>query len=237
MKEGFEYIQDLPWWSWMILLIIIALLIRLIPFKRKLIENNLEIQLIKPELPVFKSYRELLRHAKNATVFIDLKSEFGGGVLISNDGFILTNHHVIESRGKITIKLSDGEKYTPEIIHMDKKYDLALLKIKGKKFYALPKAVSSTYETGDDVYAIGAPWGEDYQNTVTKGIISAVRDFEGCINLQTDASINPGNSGGPLINSKGEIIGINASGEGEESNGVNFSIDINNAFERMRLKY
>ena len=144
---------------------------------------------------------------------------FGSGVIMDERGYVLTNYHLVEGfeEGEITVTLYDGKNYKGSIVGEDPNTDLAVLKIKGGEFEAAEFGDSNVVEVGDWVIAIGSPFG--YQQTVSAGIISAkgrthivpspkpfaYEDF-----LQTDAAINPGNSGGPLVNLRGEVIGINA---------------------------
>ena len=140
----------------------------------------------------------------------------GSGAVISEDGYILTNTHVVAKAYKVYVTLSDGDSYEGTIVGRDPENDLAVLKIdaEGKKLTVIPFGSSAALEVGQKVLAIGNPFG--YDRTLTQGIISGVsRPVRGGNNLiikdmiQTDASINPGNSGGPLLNSAGELIGIN----------------------------
>jgi serine protease Do len=152
----------------------------------------------------------------------------GSGVIISKDGYILSNNHVIEDAQEVTVTLADKNEYTAEIIGRDPKTDLAVLKINANK--DLPAAAlgdSELLKVGDWVVAIGNPFGLNH--TVTSGIVSAkgrvigagpYDDF-----IQTDASINPGNSGGPLFNMKGEVIGINTAII-PQGQGIGFAIPI-----------
>ncbi|MBI2486030.1 MAG: DegQ family serine endoprotease [Deltaproteobacteria bacterium] len=163
----------------------------------------------------------------------------GSGFIISEDGFIITNNHVVEKANDIDVILEDGEKYNAKIIGKDAKTDLALLKIEPKtKLPAIAFGNSDTLEIGDWVVAIGNPFGLGH--TVTAGIVSAkgrslglgaYDDF-----IQTDAAINPGNSGGPLFNLKGEVVGVNtaiiAGGQG-----IGFAIPssmTNNVIEQLK---
>ncbi|WP_415716213.1 DegQ family serine endoprotease [Maridesulfovibrio sp.] len=156
----------------------------------------------------------------------------GSGFIISKDGYVVTNNHVVASADEITVKLqNDGHEYPAKIIGKDKETDLALLKIDVKKDLPyLEFANSQKAEVGEWVLAIGNPFGLGH--TVTKGIISATGRIIGAGPfdnfIQTDASINPGNSGGPLIDLKGRVIGINtaiiASGQG-----IGFAIPSNMA--------
>jgi serine protease Do len=159
----------------------------------------------------------------------------GTGFIIDKEGYILTNNHVVDGADKITVKLSDNKQYTAKVIGLDSKTDLALIKIDGAKdLVPLTLGDSDKMEVGDWVVAIGNPFGLD--NTVTAGIISAkyrrnigTSSYENYI--QTDAAINQGNSGGPLMNTNGEVIGINSAilSQTGGSVGIGFSIPINMA--------
>jgi S1-C subfamily serine protease len=162
----------------------------------------------------------------------------GSGFVIDNEGHILTNNHVIEGASKVEVKLGESEKeYEAEVVGADPGTDIALLKVEAPSNELHPLALghSSEVEVGDPVVAIGNPFGLD--RTVTSGIVSALqRQIQApngfSINhvIQTDAAINPGNSGGPLIDSGGEVIGINsqiATGGGGDGNvGIGFAIPI-----------
>jgi serine protease Do len=133
-------------------------------------------------------------------------------VIVSEDGYILTNNHVVANADELKITLSDGRDFTAEVVGTDKPTDLAVLKVDASNLVAAKLGDSSTLEVGEWAIAIGSPFGLD--QTVTAGIISAtgranvgIADYEDFV--QTDAAINPGNSGGPLVNLKGEVIGIN----------------------------
>ncbi|NIP39193.1 MAG: Do family serine endopeptidase [Candidatus Dadabacteria bacterium] len=153
----------------------------------------------------------------------------GTGFIISKDGFIVTNNHVIEKADDIEINLEDGEKYEAKIIGKDPKTDLALLKIDAERSFPFVEfGDSEDSEIGDWVIAIGNPFGLGH--TVTAGIISAKGRILGIGNyddfIQTDAPINPGNSGGPLFNLRGEVVGVNTAiiARGQ---GLGFSIPVN----------
>lgn len=160
----------------------------------------------------------------------------GAGVILSKDGYILTNHHVIEDAEEIEVQFIDGSKFSGHLIGVDDKTDLALLRVNSDR--ELPTAVlgdSDKLEVGEWVIAVGSPFG--LPQSVSVGIVSALSrnlgqgpydDY-----IQTDASINPGSSGGPLSNSRGEIIGINTAiftrGKRTRDIGVGFAIPINQA--------
>ncbi len=162
----------------------------------------------------------------------------GSGVIVDKDnGYILTNNHVVENMDEITVKLIDKREYDAEIVGSDPKSDLAIIKIQTNDLHAIKLGDSDMLRVGEWVLAIGSPFNENLSHTVTAGIVSALgrshiisndnyEDF-----IQTDAAINPGNSGGALVNLNGELIGINAAiatGGFERSNrGVGFAIPIN----------
>jgi S1-C subfamily serine protease len=186
----------------------------------------------------------------NGVAFIESKvSEgiaSGSGVVLDDEGHVLTNNHVIEGASEVTVSLeSEGQMYPATVVGTEPNSDLALLKVEApaSKLHPLKLGNSDKMEVGDPVVAIGNPF--DLQRTVTSGIVSALqREIQApdgvTINhvIQTDAAINPGNSGGPLINSAGEVIGINSQiatgGSGSGGNvGIGFAIPINTAKEEI----
>ena len=157
----------------------------------------------------------------------------GSGFVMSRDGYILTNNHVVEDADQIKVKLSNGNEYSGKVVGRDPKTDLALLKIEGASdLHPLKLGNSEDMKVGNWVVAVGSPFG--LEQTVTAGIVSAKGRVIGSGPydnfIQTDASINPGNSGGPLINMKGEVVGINTAiiADGQ---GIGFAIPINMAKE------
>jgi serine protease Do len=136
----------------------------------------------------------------------------GSGVIVSHDGYILTNNHVVNSASEIQVALNDGRQFTAKLIGSDPKTDVALIRIKADNLPALTLADSDKIEVGDVVLAIGNPFG--IGQTVTKGIVSAKdRTTSGDMDedfIQTDAAINPGNSGGALVDTEGRLVGINS---------------------------
>ena len=162
----------------------------------------------------------------------------GTGFIIDSDGFILTNNHVVEGADEIKVTLTNKKEFAAKVVGRDPKTDLALVKIESNvSLSSLPLGDSDQLEVGDWVVAIGNPFG--LGNTVTAGIVSAkYRQIgEGAYDnfIQTDASINPGNSGGPLLNTKGEAIGINSAilSQSGGSVGIGFAIPINMAKELL----
>ena len=168
----------------------------------------------------------------------------GTGFVITNDGYIVTNNHVIAGSDAVTVILDDGSEYGAEIIGADITTDIAVLKIDGRGLKTLAIGDSDELKVGEPVVAIGNPLGLELSNTVTSGIISGlnrVLNSEGYTQeyLQTDAAINPGNSGGPLIDMEGRVIGINTLksyiagyddyGQSISTEGIGFAIPISAA--------
>jgi serine protease Do len=168
-----------------------------------------------------QSFRDLPPHTVRS---------LGSGFLINPDGYVVTNNHVVDGATEIRVKLSDGREFSAEVIGRDARTDVALLKIAATGLPVIPLGDSSEMQVGEPVMAIGNPFG--LEQTVTTGIVSAMGRVIGAGPydefIQTDASINPGNSGGPLINDRGQAIGINAAiftSDGG-STGIGFAIPI-----------
>ena len=161
----------------------------------------------------------------------------GSGFILDRSGHVLTNFHVVEGANRgIKVMLSNKKTYDAKVIGTDKVHDLALLQISAPNLEPVTLADSGGLSVGQKVYAIGNPFG--LAGTMTRGIISSIRSIRGAEGapiedaIQTDAAINPGNSGGPLLNSHGEVIGINtmiASNGADQSSGIGFAIPINTA--------
>lgn len=163
-----------------------------------------------------------------------VSSGAGSGVILTKDGYIVTNNHVIDSADKVTVTTKDGKSYNAKLIGTDASTDLAVIKIEASNLSPAVMGKSSKLEVGDTAVAIGNPLGE-LGGTVTSGIISAL-DREITVDnqkmhlLQTNAAINPGNSGGGLFNDRGELIGIvNAKSSGNNIEGLGFAIPIDRA--------
>jgi len=159
----------------------------------------------------------------------------GSGFIIDHDGHILTNYHVIAEARQVEVTLHNRKKYRATVVGTDRSHDLAIIQIKAPDLAAMTLGDSKNLQVGQKVYAIGNPFG--LSGTLTSGIVSSIRSVqepEGVTideAIQTDAAINPGNSGGPLLNSRGEVIGINtmiASNSGQSA-GIGFAIPINTA--------
>src|SRR6478752_2015563 len=159
----------------------------------------------------------------------------GSGFIIDKDGHVLTNYHVIADARQVEVTLHNRKKYRATVVGTDRSHDLAVIQIKAPDLSPMVLGDSKNLQVGQKVYAIGNPFG--LAGTLTSGIVSSIRSVQepNGINIdeaiQTDAAINPGNSGGPLLNSHGEVIGINtmiASSVGQNA-GIGFAIPINTA--------
>ncbi|HEX3866094.1 MAG TPA: Do family serine endopeptidase [Gemmatimonadaceae bacterium] len=162
----------------------------------------------------------------------------GSGFIVSSDGYILTNNHVVDGASEVRVRLLDRREFKAKVVGRDANTDVAVLKIDANNLTAAPLGNSDAARVGEWVLAVGNPLGENLTFTVTQGIVSAkgralalpgqsqqtIQDF-----IQTDAAINPGNSGGPLVNTRGEVIGINAAIESPTgyNAGYGFAVPIN----------
>ncbi len=189
---------------------------------------------ITKQTAAFKTQADMLNNSIKSCVTVKSDGGHGSGFIISSDGYIITNHHVIDGSKEIYILFENGFNIPAEIVYSNADFDLALLKLKGKGFKPISIGSSQKAEVGIDVFAIGTPKMEEFGQTITKGILSAKRTFEGRSFIQTDASVHPGNSGGPLLNEKGEVIGINTY-KFKGSEGLNLSIPIDVAIEKLGI--
>ena len=161
----------------------------------------------------------------------------GSGFILDKQGHILTNFHVVSNARQVEVTLYDKHQYKARVLLTDRAHDLALLQIDAPNLQPATLSDSRNLQVGQIVYAIGNPFG--LSGTMTRGIVSSIRSVRGPLGnliegaIQTDAAINPGNSGGPLLNTRGEVIGINsmiATGGGADQNaGIGFAIPINTA--------
>ena len=185
--------------------------------------------------------KDVYNDAKDAVAYITAQTgqgtATGTGFVVSSDGKIVTNEHVVDGASSVTVKLPTGKTMTAQVLGADASKDLALLKVDATNLHALSFGDSSGLQVGDNVYAIGNPYGLDH--TLTSGIVSALnREIDAPDGtpitgaIQTDAALNPGNSGGPLLDADGKVVGVNSqiassgsSSGGEAGNvGIGFAI-------------
>ncbi|MCW8902187.1 DegQ family serine endoprotease [Sedimenticola sp.] len=186
--------------------------------QHKSVPSRLNREFQMPELPEGSPFNEFFRHffgeggpGESEPREYDARS-LGSGFIISDDGYIMTNFHVVKGADEILVRLSDRREYLAKVIGMDKTSDVALLKIDAKDLPQVKIGTTSNLKVGEWVLAIGSPFGFDH--SVTAGIVSAKGRSLPNENyvpfIQTDVAINPGNSGGPLFNLEGEVVGINS---------------------------
>ena len=188
-----------------------------------------------------------MEQAKHSVVVIEVRTEEGGGtgtgIIMTTDGYIATNHHVIEDATRIKVTFYDGSVLYAETVGSSEMDDLAVIKVDGFNLPAATFAHSDDCFVGQTVYAIGTPAGADFGWTTTKGIISykdrevkIYNDDDGTLEkklrlLQTDAMVNPGNSGGPLVNARGEVVGVVSMKLADGYEGIGFAIPSDGAVE------
>jgi serine protease Do len=176
--------------------------------------------------------------ALGATVVVKTKQGIGSGAIISPDGFILTAAHVV-TQDVVDVKLKSGATVQAELLRINKDKDVALLRLKNldKSYACLPISPDSP-KTGEDIYVLGSPGGEELSFSVSRGIVSGMRTFKGTSFVQTDAPINPGNSGGPLVNETGQVLAI-ASWKvaHEDMEGLGFGVPVSTALSGLALEF
>lgn len=177
-----------------------------------------------------------IEDAMSSTVTIKRKNGHGSGCVVSTDGYIVTNYHVVSGDGKITVVDKDGKENEAKLVRKNEGLDLALLKVSEsfQKTYQLGQV--KNYSVGDDIFVIGTPASLELNQTVTKGIISGTRKNQENVYIQIDASVNAGNSGGALVKKNGEFVGvINAKLFGVGVEGIGFSIPMQKVKEGLFL--
>ena len=184
---------------------------------------------------------DIVEQARAGVVRIEGPSSSGSGFVVDSDGYILTNEHVISGQSRLTVVFDNGTRLTARVISSDATRDIALLKVTATSpLTVLPFATE--VREGEEVVALGYPLNLGGSMTITKGIVSAFRTVRGVARIQTDAAINPGNSGGPLLNTKGEVVGMNTSSieqstSGRPVEGIGFAIKfdvLSSRFTAMR---
>jgi len=175
--------------------------------------------------------------ATGSVVAIFTGDGHGSGFLVSQEGYVLTNQHVVGSAKTVRIRWSDGFETTGEVVRTDRRRDVALVKTDthGRAPLALRQGGA---QAGENVYAIGTPLSEDFQGTVTRGVVSATRIYDGFNFIQSDVSVNSGNSGGPLLDEKGAVVAITVSAYRPDGvpTGINLFIPIRDALDFLNLK-
>lgn len=181
---------------------------------------------------------KIMDDMKNSVVTITTSNGHGSGFIIGEDGLILTNQHVVEDKEKIKVVFENKMKVPAKVIRVNEQFDLAVLKIVGEGYSPVCISEAEDIKVGQDAFAIGTPADDVLSLSVTKGIVSGIRELDGKKFIQTDVSINPGNSGGPLINAKGNVIGIVCMKlVADEIEGLGFAISISEALDVLNIQY
>ncbi len=171
-------------------------------------------------------------------VTVEMKDGHGSGFLISNDGYIMTNAHVVGSSATAKVRFEQGFSLDGQVVKVNRDFDVALIKVPGNDLPALSLGNDADLQLGQELYAIGTPLNEKLGQTVTRGIMSGKREIDGHKYLQTDVSINPGNSGGPLITADGKVMGVatlKIKATGVE--GIGFGVPISTALEMLNIEF
>jgi serine protease Do len=170
-----------------------------------------------------------------AVVYIMTNNDtYGSGFNINKNGLIVTNYHVVQGASEIVVEFLNGKRYPVNYYtYVDERKDFALLKISGKRLPVVRMGNSSKVNTGNEVVAIGNPLGQE--RSVTKGIISQIRNFEGLDAFQTDVYIGSGSSGGPLFNNSQYVIGITTASLAGSSDNINLAIPINYIQKALKI--
>lgn len=183
---------------------------------------------------------QTIERIERSLVYIKTPSGSGSGFIVEENGLVVTNAHVVEDFETVSVVTADGVEYAGSVLGVDEIADLALVKVRaGMRFDAMGLGDSDSVQVGDDVIALGFPLLYELGSslTVTRGIISSKRVYEGVEELQTDAAINPGNSGGPLVDRAGRVIGVNYAelplSDGSPVDNIGFSVAVNELKKRM----
>lgn len=197
------------------------------------IANSTPIMLVQPAVSAKRSIPD----ASGSVVAIFTDTGHGSGFLVSSDGYLITNQHVVGGSKYVKIRWSDGFETVGEVIRSDKRRDVALVKTDphGRSPLSLRRGGVQSAET---VFALGTPLDPKFQGTVTKGVVSSTRILEGFSFIQSDVTINPGNSGGPLLDEQGAVVGIAVSvyRANDAPTGINLFIPIGDALDFLNLK-
>lgn len=156
----------------------------------------------------------------------------GSAFYISQDGYLITNQHVVADDKFVRVKLASGRSLVGEVVRIDKARDVALLRTDPITFEALALRTDGG-TVGEAVYAVGSPFGQSLSGTITRGVLSARRVFEGVAYLQSDVALNPGNSGGPLLDASGRVIGISTIGT--RAQGINLFVPLDDVLDKLAL--
>ncbi|MBL7953364.1 MAG: trypsin-like peptidase domain-containing protein [Flavobacteriales bacterium] len=196
------------------------------------------LRIVRPKPIAFEGRKDMLAALVKAVVTVQTEDGHGSGFLVTNDGYMITNQHVVGDESIVKVKFEQGFTLDAQVVKTNKDYDVALLKVQATDLPALTIGDDKGLMLGEEIFAIGTPMETTLGQSVSRGILSGRRDIESRSLLQTDVSINPGNSGGPLIDEKGLVVGVatlKISGKGLE--GLGFGVPISVALEMLNLSF
>lgn len=195
-----------------------------------------EVSIAVPAPIVFNSRREMIPALVKAVVTIQTEEGHGSGFIVSSDGYLITNEHVVGDESVVRVKFEQGFTLDAQVVKVNKDFDLALVKVQATELPALTIGDDSILMLGEELFAIGTPLDATLGQSVSRGVLSGRRELDGRNYLQTDVSINPGNSGGPFIDVDGKVVGVatmKISGKGLE--GLGFGVPISVALEMLNI--
>lgn len=192
----------------------------------------------RPPALAYADRKGMIPAIVKGVVTVEMKDGHGSGFLITSDGYIITNAHVVGTSATAKVRFEQGFTLDGQVVKVNPDFDVALIKVAGNDLPALAIGDDEELQLGEELFAIGTPLDEKLGQTVTRGIMSGKREIEGRKYIQTDVSINPGNSGGPLIDSDGKVVGvatlkIKASGV----EGIGFGVPISTALEMLNIEF
>lgn len=179
-----------------------------------------------------------LQSVLRSVLTIRVGGSVGSGVVISSDGWAITAGHVVSGLKEIAVRMQSGLELTAMVVRVHSQQDVALIRLPGRGYPCLGVAIEAAPGVGTDLFAVGAPTGEDLAFSVTKGVVSGLREWQGKRYIQTDVALNPGNSGGPLLSSDGTVVGIvswKIAAPGFE--GLAFGVPVQALTDRLRISW
>ena len=196
------------------------------------------INIARPPGIGFNGRKEMLAQLVKGVVTVKTKDGHGSGFLIAQDGYIITNAHVVGEESTVTVKFNQGFTLEGRVVKVNRDFDLALIKTPGEDMSAMALGDDSQLLIGEELFAIGTPLDEQLGQSVTRGIMSGRREFQGRSFLQTDVSINPGNSGGPLVDENGKVVGVATLKIAEEGvQGIGFAVPVSSMLEMLNVHF
>lgn len=197
-----------------------------------------QITLRSPAPPSFPDRRSMIPTLVKGVVTVEVKDGHGSGFLITTDGYIMTNAHVVGTSATAKIRFEQGFTLEGQVVKVNPDFDVALIKVAGNDLPALSMGDDEALQLGEELFAIGTPLDEQLGQSVTRGIMSGKREIEGRKFIQTDVSINPGNSGGPLIDAEGKVVGVATMKiKAEGVQGIGFGVPISTALSMLNIEF